>query len=371
MKETGYYVYMHKNKINNKVYIGITSQNPRQRWRNGTNYWYNTHFYRAIKKYGWNEGFEHLILFSGLTKKEAENKEIELIKQYDSTNKNKGYNIEYGGNATGKHSKDTLIKMSESQKGELNHMYGKKGALNSQSKKIIRLNDRKIFDSQSEVKTFAKNISSACNNKILYSGCFDNGEEMLWMNYEDYSKLSEYEILRIIKDKKDKIYNWKSRKSKKKKEEDKLTKYVMSLNRTMVLKTLNEACQYYGIGVSQLCSHLKGDINVCYAKNFNEYTIFKEIDYYTYLNEIKYNVSKENIHIHFNKGTCIEIFKDGVSFGVCPSINYLSNISEKLLNKKLEVGGIRYQINKSKKDYKGYTFKKITKEEYLQRIGTI
>lgn len=98
MDDKTYCVYMHKNKTNNKVYIGITGNNPESRWKNGNGYKYNTHFWRAINKYGWNEGFEHIILEENLTKSEAEQKEIELIKKYQSTNQNKGYNMQKGGN---------------------------------------------------------------------------------------------------------------------------------------------------------------------------------------------------------------------------------------------------------------------------------
>ena len=79
------------------MYIGITGMIPKYRWRNGEGYNYNSHFYRSIKKYGWNEGFDHIILIEGLTKNEAEQKEIELIAKYDTTNPDKGYNIGVGG----------------------------------------------------------------------------------------------------------------------------------------------------------------------------------------------------------------------------------------------------------------------------------
>ena len=48
-------IYMHKNKINGKVYIGQTIQDdPNKRWKNGHNYKTCTFFAHAIKKYGWN-----------------------------------------------------------------------------------------------------------------------------------------------------------------------------------------------------------------------------------------------------------------------------------------------------------------------------
>ena len=91
-----YTVYQHKNKINGKVYIGITSQKPEQRWRNGEGYKSSPHFYSAIQKYGW-DNFEHNILFVELTKEQACLKEQELIKEFNSTNREYGYNSTSGG----------------------------------------------------------------------------------------------------------------------------------------------------------------------------------------------------------------------------------------------------------------------------------
>ena len=104
-----YIVYMHTCP-NKKVYIGITSLPKNIRWKNGNGYKSNDHFMNAIKKYGW-ENIEHTILFSGLTKQEAEKIEIELIQKYDSTNPKKGYNLRFGGDSTSV-SVETRKKMS-------------------------------------------------------------------------------------------------------------------------------------------------------------------------------------------------------------------------------------------------------------------
>ena len=92
-----YTVYQHKNKINGKIYIGITSQKPEDRWGSqGCNYKSSPHFYSAIQKYGW-DNFEHNILFTDLTKEQACLKEQELIKEYNSMNREFGYNSTSGG----------------------------------------------------------------------------------------------------------------------------------------------------------------------------------------------------------------------------------------------------------------------------------
>lgn len=96
-----YYLYKHTNKLNHKVYIGITN-NPKRRWANyGAEYKPEkgrcSRFWNAIQKYGW-ESFTHEIIKSNLSFEEACKLEINTIKKYDSTCDEKGYNISNGGN---------------------------------------------------------------------------------------------------------------------------------------------------------------------------------------------------------------------------------------------------------------------------------
>lgn len=93
MKE--YTVYMHI-APNGKRYIGITSQQPEVRWKNGHGYADNPYFFGAIQKYGW-ENFEHTIVATGLKKECAEEMEISLISAFRSSDRNTGYNIAPGG----------------------------------------------------------------------------------------------------------------------------------------------------------------------------------------------------------------------------------------------------------------------------------
>ena len=72
--ENTYSVYKHTNKVNGKVYIGITYNKPEVRWgSNGIGYKRQL-FWNAIQKYGW-DNFTHEILFES----QAYQKEIELI----------------------------------------------------------------------------------------------------------------------------------------------------------------------------------------------------------------------------------------------------------------------------------------------------
>ena len=159
-----YTVYQHKNKINGKIYIGITSQKPEDRWGSqGCNYKSSPHFYSAIQKYGWNN-FEHNILFTGLTKEQACLKEQELIKEYDLMNREFGYNSTSGGD---------IFVMNEETKHKISQaMMGNQNALghpcSEEKKKKIRdaQKGRKFTEEHKQkLSEAAKNRHVPCSEK--------------------------------------------------------------------------------------------------------------------------------------------------------------------------------------------------------------
>lgn len=111
-----YSVYCHTNKINGKRYIGITKRQPEKRWANGYGYSNNRHFFAAIQKYGW-DSFSHEVWFTDLSYEDACLAERELIAKYDSTNQEKGYNVDLGGTGLGTASEEHKKAISEARKG--------------------------------------------------------------------------------------------------------------------------------------------------------------------------------------------------------------------------------------------------------------
>ena len=126
MDSKKYIVYKHQNYINNKIYIGITSEIPERRWRkNGQGYKSNEYFYAAIKKYSW-QNFSHEILFENLSRESACKKEQELIAFYKSNDRKYGYNLTNGGDSGKEFSIESCKKMSKAKKNQVPWNKGKK-----------------------------------------------------------------------------------------------------------------------------------------------------------------------------------------------------------------------------------------------------
>ncbi len=187
-----YCIYMHKNKINNKVYIGQTC-NIKVRWH-PISYKSSSYFYNAIEKYGW-DNFEHIVLIDNLSLEEANQKEKYFIKIYESTNRNKGYNLKTGGNNGYQLSKETKQKIRLSNqlyaKNNLDKLLIRLEKMHKKvRKKVICLNNNKIFNSQIEAANYAglKNstpISRCCKGERKTAGKHPiTGEKLKWSFYE-------------------------------------------------------------------------------------------------------------------------------------------------------------------------------------------
>lgn len=191
MSDKKYTVYMHTNKINGKKYIGMTGQNPIVRWANGHGYRGQSRFEAAIMEFGWRN-FKHEILYTGLTKTEAEKLEVELIEKYQTTDSRYGYNTDSGGVSSitfgeehKKHlresfkgrviTEETRRKISEKNSGKNNPMYGKKRDIAIfKTKAVICVETQEIYPSVSEASRQtgidAGSISMACNGKLHTAG---------------------------------------------------------------------------------------------------------------------------------------------------------------------------------------------------------
>lgn len=198
-----YTVYIHRNLINNKVYIGLTRCSTSRRWKNGEGYKKQPHFYSAIKKYGW-DNFEHLIIQEYLTREEASKMQQKLILKYDALNPDKGYNKREGGIenyqlteeqrkargwAKGLHfteqhkmhigqslkgrqfSQESRLKMSEAKKKV--HQY--EGKNNPKATKVQCVETGQIFDTIKEAAQWCglsnySSISKVCRGKQKTAG---------------------------------------------------------------------------------------------------------------------------------------------------------------------------------------------------------
>ncbi len=184
-EERNYCVYMHTTP-SNKRYVGLTSQDPIVRWQNGNGYRFNEYFYRAINKYGW-DNIEHEILFTCLTKTEACEKEIEMIKYYKSDNRDFGYNIDHGGCAPGRMSEETKRKISIAHIG-----------VNASPVSRYTIDGKFVcdyisaIDAGNDVGVSYAAISACCRNIIkTVSGCIWRysdeeltDEHIAWCNYD-------------------------------------------------------------------------------------------------------------------------------------------------------------------------------------------
>ena len=160
-----YFVYKHTSP-SGKIYIGVTCvKKPEYRWNHGRGYSQQIYFWNAIQKYGW-DNFKHEILYSNLTREEASELEIKLIKQFKADNPEFGYNqiegglVDFSSEHMSEKQKERFDKLrqdeeawkafckSQARPGEKNGMFGKHHT-EATKKKII---ENQVFTEESRQK---------------------------------------------------------------------------------------------------------------------------------------------------------------------------------------------------------------------------
>lgn len=174
---------------NGKQYVGITSQKPNRRWRNGEAYKYNRRMYNAIQKYGW-EKIEHIILYSGLSREDACKKEIELICELKLKDERFGYNISDGGDHS-QHSEETKRKIGESSRGR-KHTEEFKSWISEKNKGSGNFMYGKHHTEETKKKISNRKIGCISPNKGKYGSLNPHSKKIAAVDVETESVICVY-----------------------------------------------------------------------------------------------------------------------------------------------------------------------------------
>jgi len=163
-------IYKITNKVNGKMYIGLTTQTILKRWKqhiqhsfNKNIYGYKYYFHRAMRKYG-VENFVIEQIDVAYSEKELKDKEIYYINKFNTYCKNEqsnGYNLTKGGDDGG-HRFTPIIQLSL------------KGKFIKEWEGIIKASESLDLENS--------NIGSCCLGKRSKCGNY------IWMYKDDYEK---------------------------------------------------------------------------------------------------------------------------------------------------------------------------------------
>ena len=174
-----YTVYQHRNLKNGKSYIGMTSREPKKRWRSGWGYKNNLRMWSDIQNSDWNKDWEHNIIGKFEDKQEALNIEEMFIWLFDSTND--GYNTSTYGGTSYKRTDETKKKISESKTGKhFSEETKRKIRENNPSKAVIQLSKDGEFiaeypstrEAERQTGCHHQSICKCCKGKYKSTGGF-------------------------------------------------------------------------------------------------------------------------------------------------------------------------------------------------------
>lgn len=169
-----YSVYVHTVKENGKKYVGQAVGDPHERWGSNGHRYKGQIFYRAIKKYGW-DNITHEIIATGLTREEADKMEIELIAEYKSNVNGYGYNMTPGG-------RDGA---------------GRPGGQNPNAKAVVCIETGEIWECANYCAKDL-NVNPASLQESLHHGYKCKGKHYKYLDDEDYIPNKEPYAVRCV-----------------------------------------------------------------------------------------------------------------------------------------------------------------------------
>lgn len=357
-------VYAHISP-SNKYYIGITSQKPNGRWRNGKGYKSNKYFTNAINKYGW-DNFQHEIIANNLTEQEAKNFEKILISKLQSNNSKFGYNITAGGDGAcgvsrygednpfyGKHhSEETKNIMRENHYdafGENNPFYGKQHSEDTKQK-IREANGKPVCQLDTDMNLlneypsakYASQITNIYPSMIL--GCcnqlkgYKTAGGYVWVFKSDLSKLDFEEY-------------------KKRLNHEKLPKPVcqfsLDMDFIMEYESIGQASKITGISGSDISNAISGK--------------YKQASGYIWvLKEVLENTSFEELKIlkAYKKPCCKAVYKFSLDMNL---IEEFESVTEAAKSVGVTLQAIRYACNSKTHKSNGYLW--WFKDDYEKEVA--
>jgi len=234
--EKQYNIYKITNSENGKIYVGSTSNFKKRKNLHMSRLRRGKHTERLQSDF--KEGVYEFEVITSCEKEEKDLLERFWISCYKSNDKNFGYNYETGGNKGKKLNKDTCEKIRKKTKSR-NLSYGNHPG----AKKVIRINDGKVFDS---IKSAAESIgltlgavSSLCRG-VNKSSLAKDGISYQFAYYEEGK---DY----VLKDVDLKTHN--------------LPKKVLCIDTQEVFNSIHEASKKLGLAQSKISLVCNGKRN--------------------------------------------------------------------------------------------------------------
>lgn len=177
-------IYKIINNINNKIYIGLTTQKVNTRFnhhifeaRKGS----TSYLHRAIMKYS-PSNFRIEIIDEAESIDDLKVKEVYYINYYNSTDRNIGYNISKGGDYGlygFKHSKESILKMSINSTGKYHSEESKIKMSESRKGRKMFINTKLKFDQHNkrtskEVIKYSLDWFEICRYSSISEACREN-----------------------------------------------------------------------------------------------------------------------------------------------------------------------------------------------------